>query len=212
MLVLTQTQLDEAVSLLKKGKVLIFPTETTYGMGCDATNTKAVESVFKIKERDSSKVMLVVVPDVEMAKKYLAWNSLINKLAGKYWPGPLTVVAGYIGTILKAGLGKIPSQYFLAPGVISSEDNLAIRVSAHPVLKYLSEKIGRPLVATSANISAAGNSYDSQDLIKIFSDRTEKPDAILDFGQLPPMPPTTIVQATRGVLQVLRQGDVKVEI
>jgi len=212
MLVLEQNQLDEAVALLKKGRVIIFPTETTYGMGCDATNIKAVEKIFKIKERDPSKAMLVVVPDVEMAKKYLAWNNLMNKLAGKYWPGPLTVVASYIGTILKAGLGKIPSQYFLAPGVISSEENLAIRVSAHPVLKYLSEKMGRPLVATSANISSAGNSYDSQELIKIFSDRTEQPDAILDFGQLPSTSPTTIVQATRGVLQVLRQGDVKVEI
>lgn len=212
MLVLKPEQLDMAVALLKKGQVLIFPTETSYGLGCDATNTKAVARVFKIKERDPQKALLVVVPNVEMAKKYLGWNHLMDKLAGKYWPGPLTVVASYIGTILKTGLGKIPSEYFLAPGVITAEENLAVRVSAHPVLKMLSEKLGRPLVATSANVSTAGNLYDSQEIIKIFAERAEKPDAILDFGELPPTPSTTVVRATRGVIQVLRQGDVKVEI
>ena len=212
MLILKQDQLDEAVALLKKGQVIIFPTETSYGLGCDATNPKAVERIFKIKERELNKALLVVVPNVDMAKKYLAWNNLMDKLAGKYWPGPLTVVASYIGAILKVGLGKIPNEYFLAPGVISSEDNLAIRVSAHPVLKFLSEKLGRPVVATSANISATGNSYDSQEVIRIFAERTHQPDAILDLGLLPITPPTTIVSATRGTLQILRQGEVKVEI
>ncbi len=212
MLILKQDQLAEAVAMLKKGQTLIFPTETSYGLGCDATNVKAVEKIFRIKERNTNKALLVVVPDVEMARKYLAWNNFLDKLASKYWPGPLTVVASYIGAILKVGLGKIPSEYFLAPGVISPEDDLAIRVSAHPVLKFLSEQLGRPLVATSANISTAGNLYDSQELIKIFSERAEQPDAILDFGQLPPTPSTTIVSATRGSMNILRQGDVKVEI
>ena len=93
MQILSPDQLEEAAVMLKKGKILVFPTETSYGLGCDATNQSAVDKIFKIKERSADKPLMMVVPEVEMAKKYLAWNSLVDRVAIKYWPGPVTVVA-----------------------------------------------------------------------------------------------------------------------
>ena len=212
MQILSPDQLEEAAVMLKKGKILVFPTETSYGLGCDATNQSAVDKIFKIKERSADKQLMMVVPEVEMAKKYLAWNSLVDRVAIKYWPGPVTVVAEYIGNILKAGLGKIQKVYLLANGVVSDAGTLAVRVTAHPVVKFLSEKLGRPLVATSANIAGAGEIYDSQKLVKVFSTRAVQPDALVDNGLLPHHLPTTLVRIRQGKLEILRQGEVKIEI
>jgi len=83
----------EAIKYLKNGKTIIFPTETSYGLGCDATNQEAVDKIFKIKGRRGDKPLLVVVPTVEMAREWLEWTPLVEKLAEKYWPGALTIVS-----------------------------------------------------------------------------------------------------------------------
>ena len=193
MQILSLNNLSEAVEMLKNGKTLVFPTETSYGLGCDATNQSAVDNIFKIKSRSERKPLLVVVPNVEMAREYLEWNDLLESLSVKYWPGPLTVV------------GKAKGG--LAQGVISPENTLAVRVSAHPVVRYLSENLGRPLVATSANISGAGDSYSAGEIIKSFEQNEIAPDAIIDAGNLPPAKPTTIVSLADGLMKILRQGD-----
>ena len=83
---------EEALEYLESGKTVVFPTETSYGLGCDATNQSAVDMIFKIKGRKSDKPLLVVVPTIEMAKEYIEWSSLLEKLSKLYWPGALTVV------------------------------------------------------------------------------------------------------------------------
>jgi len=213
MRVLDKQNLDEAVKILKQGGILVFPTETAYGLGCDATNQKAVDKIFQIKGRPEDKSILVVVPDVEMAKKYLSWNAWLNKISYKYWPGPLTVVGNFIGAFFaKQGLAKVSRQYFLAKGVVTPSDTIGVRVTAHPVVKYLSEQLGVPLVATSANIAGAGNLYDARAVEEMFTGREFQPDAILDFGILPSNPPTTVVSIVDGAIKILRQGEIKVEI
>src|SRR3989339_315883 len=87
--------LEEIIDLIKAGGVVIFPTETSYGLGCDATNQSAVDKIFAIKGRVGDKPLLVVVPDIKMAKKYLKWNTTLDNLAQKYWPGALTMVGEY---------------------------------------------------------------------------------------------------------------------
>ena len=101
MIILTEQNLFEAVEYLKAGKTIVFPTETSYGLGCDAANQEAVNKIFKIKGRKSDKPLLVVVPTIEMAKKYLVWNNLLEDLASRYWPGPLTLVGKYLEPLLK---------------------------------------------------------------------------------------------------------------
>jgi L-threonylcarbamoyladenylate synthase len=191
--IITSNNLDLAVELLKNGKTLVFPTETSYGLGCDATNQTAVDNIFKIKSRPDRRPLLVVVPTVEMAREYLVWDDLLEDLSAKYWPGPLTIV------------GKAKGG--LAQGVISPDNTVAVRVSAHPVVKYLSENLGRPLVATSANISGAGDLYSAKEIEKIFEQNKIAPDAIIDAGDLSQTKPTTIISVGDGKIKILRQGE-----
>jgi L-threonylcarbamoyladenylate synthase len=193
MQIISLNNLEEAVELLKSGQTLVFPTETSYGLGCDAINQTAVDNIFQIKTRTNRKPLLVVVPTVEMARQYLEWNDLLENLAAKYWPGPLTIV------------GKAKGG--LAQGVISPDNTLAVRVSAHTIVKYLSENLNRPLVATSANISGAGDLYSAKEIETIFEQNEIAPDAIIDAGDLPPAKPTTIISVGDGQIKILRQGE-----
>ncbi len=195
---LKECNLSEVVVELLAGKTLIFPTETSYGLGCDATNQQAVDKIFKIKARDESKSLLVVVSTIEMAKKYLVWNDVLEELAKKYWPGPLTIVGNY----------KLDSG--LAQGVVSKNNTVAVRVTSHPIVKFLSESLGKPIVATSGNVSGAGDIYNAKDAESMFLGKTNQPDIILDFGQLPINLPTTIVDATEDEIKILRQGELKI--
>ena len=191
MKVISNNQLSIAVKYLKQGKILVFPTETSYGLGCDATNQNAVNKIFKIKGRQSDKPLLVVIPSVEMAKKYLVWNDLLSDLSKKYWPGPLTIVSEY------------NKKENLATGVVASDNTVAVRVTNNPIAKFLSEKLGRPVVATSANLADAGEVYDPKK-IEI------KTDIIVNGGVLPHNPPTTIVSVVNNNLQILRQGQLQI--
>ena len=200
MKILKECNLSEAVVELLAGKTMIFPTETSYGLGCDATSQAAADAIFKIKGRSDDKPLLVVVPNVAMAKEYLVWNKAIDVLANTYWPGPLTVV------------GLVKENSGLAKGVVSTLGTVAVRVSPHPIVKFLTESLGKPLVATSANISGAANIYSGTEAEAVFSNSSHQPDIILDGGVLPPVPPTTLVDATGDEIKILRQGELKIEI
>ncbi|MEK7131527.1 MAG: L-threonylcarbamoyladenylate synthase [Patescibacteria group bacterium] len=190
MKVIDQKNLTEAVEALENGQTIIFPTETSYGLGGDATNQEAVDKIFKIKGRKSDKPLLVVVPSIEMAREYLVWNKTVEHIANSYWPGALTVV------------GEWNKKEKLASGIVSANGTIAVRVTNHPVAKFLSEKLGRPVVATSANLADAGDIYDSKKI-------SVKSDILIDGGVLPHNPPTTIVSVVKN-LQILRQGQIKI--
>lgn len=212
MLVLAECNLAAIVSALLNGKTIVFPTETSYGLGCDAVNQQAVDNVFKIKGRQTDKSLLAAVPSIAMAKQYLEWNEAVEELAGKYWPGPLTVIGRYAGSRgkYKSSSKSETVNRKLAAGVVSADNTVAIRVTAHPLLKSITEKLGRPLVATSANLAGAGDAYDAAEISASFRDKNFQPDILLDYGRLPERPPTTIVSVVGGVTKVIRQGDVKI--
>ena len=230
MKILKQNQLDNAVEYLQQGKTLVFPTETSYGLGCDATNQKAVDKIFKIKGRTSDKPLLVAAHTIEMAKKYLVWNDLLEKLANKYWPGPLTIVGEYLSLrgadsdeaisrfcsdnkgIATSLSSFVPRNDNLADGVVSQDNTIAIRVTAHPLLSSIIEKLDRPLVATSANLADAGDIYSASEATKVFSGQNQKPDIIIDSGELPRRLPSTVVSAVGGQLKILRQGELVINI
>lgn len=192
--------LEQIVREFKEGKVLVFPTETSYGIGCDAGNQKAVDRVFKIKNRPKRKPLLVVVPSIEAAKKCLVWNDVLEKLANKYWPGPLTII------------GKCQKDTCMSRGVISGKNCIAVRVTDHPFLKDLLELLGHPLVATSANISDARELYDPVQIGQCFSCRKFQPDFIVDGGLIPDNKPTTLVDVSDGIVKVIRKGDIEILI
>ena len=186
---------DEIVEALKQGKVIVYPTETVYGLGCDATNQNAVDKIFKIKQRQQEKSVLVVASNVDMMVDYISWSKKLHELSDKYWPGPLTVVV------------SARPENELAHGVVAGDGTVAFRITDYPLAVELSKKLDKPLVSTSANISAQESSYDIESILKMFVGQEFQPDIIIDAGELPHHAPSTIVKVDGENLEVLRQGE-----
>jgi L-threonylcarbamoyladenylate synthase len=177
-----QTALQHAVAVLKNGGVVVFPTETAYGLAADPANIKAMRRVYLIKGREPTKHVPFIAADLPMAVRFARLSPPLITLAKKHWPGPLTLV------------GK----------------KAAIRVSAHPVARALSKGLGRPIVSTSANISGEPACYSVRAVKKQFIGRSFQPDFYLDRGVLPRRKPSTLVKEERGKMIVLRQGRIRV--
>ncbi len=181
---------------LKSGQTLVYPTETCYGLGCDALNESAVQKVFSIKKRQAQKSVLVVAAHVSMMREFVQWDPMLDSLANRYWPGPLTVVAPCLSGI------SVPQ------GIVGPDNTIAFRVTDHPLAHELSAKLGRPLVSTSANIASHESPYDIQSVLSMFEDMVDQPDMVIDSGILPHKSPSTIVKVKDGNIVTLRQGEI----
>jgi len=191
--------IKEIAKQVKAGAVIIYPTDTAYAIGCDATNAKAVANIFKIKGRDAGKALPIICADVEMVKKYFLISPEIFSIVSKYWPGPLSTVIGAKNKIAKAVLLK---------------GTAAVRVPNSDIARQLSAILGRPLVATSANVSGKPNCYSVIAFLRQFSHNpfvSIKQKAIaVDAGALKRRKPSTIVRFGKGgTIEVLRKGPVK---
>lgn len=186
----------DIVSQLKQGKTIVYPTETCYGLGCDATNESAVRRLFAIKQRQEDKPMLVLAPALSMIRKYIVWSPRLEELARRYWPGPLTVVADVLGGVT------------LPAGVVGPEGTLAFRVTSHPLAAALGAGLGLPLVSTSANLSATVSPYDSESVRAMFAGALVQPDIVIDAGPLPHHSPSTVVRVAGNRTRILRQGEI----
>lgn len=158
---------DAAAQILQDGGLVAFPTETVYGLGGDARNDRAVARIFEAKGRPRFNPLIVHVPDVETARRYVAWPDAANRLASAFWPGPLTLVLP-----LKPDTG-------LSPLVTADLLTLAIRVPAHPVARRLLQRFGGPVAAPSANPSGRISPTEAAHVAASLSGRIE---AILDGG------------------------------
>ncbi len=184
---------------LKAGKTICYPTETTYGLGCSAFDEHAIAKVFAVKQRQRTKTVLMVVPDVAMARTYILWSPMMDELASKYWPGPLTIVA------------PVHPDAQFPPGIVR-DGTVAFRVTNHPFASSLSEALGSPLVSTSANIAGGDSPYDVEDIKREFAGQEHQPDILIDAGILPERAPSTIVRVLPDRAEILRQGELIVEV
>ncbi|MDP2812125.1 MAG: L-threonylcarbamoyladenylate synthase [bacterium] len=187
--------LQKAVEVLKSGGSIIYPTETSYGLGCDFYNQEALALIYQIKHRDKNKPLPVIIPDITAASYLVDFKEEAKKLALKYWPGPLTLV--------------LPFKYSKWHG--HSDDYLALRVSSHPFASDLVCIFGHPIVSTSANISAKGDSYDPEKIKKQFVGEKFQPDLFINAGKLPVRAPSTIVKFD-GEVKILRQGEINIKL
>lgn len=198
MKVITQdnTDVDDIAQAVGEGKTLVYPTETCYGFGCDATNSDAVGRLFDIKQKQRSKPMLVIMASQEMAMEYVSWSQTLDKIAQVYWPGPLTVVA------------PVAHGITLPVGVMAADGTIAFRISVHPLVESIASKLDVPLVATSANITGQKSPYSIEEVRQQFEQQNLKPDIIIDGGSLPEKLPSTIVRVEGNHLSVVRQGEI----
>lgn len=190
-----EREIANAITVLQKGGVVVFPTETAYGLASDSTNPAAVNRVFAMKGRQKDKALPLIAADLEMVERVATIPSMLRGLCQQHWPGPLTLVLPVMGERLAAGVAR--------------DSTVAIRVSLHPIAQALSAGLGRPIVSTSANRSGQPACYSVEAVKKQFEGR-EGPDVYLDVGSLHPEPPSTIVTVDEdGYLEVVRQGSIE---
>lgn len=191
-------QVKKAEHWLNKGVVIIMPTETCYGIACDATNAEAIAKIYDIKERDRGKFLPMVVASAEQLSQYFEMSDEERAVMEKY--DGLTM-------ILKPKLGAQKKDVVLLPG----QDACAVRVSTNNFVRQLAKKLGRPIIATSANIAGGDSSYDVGSIQKQIVDLEDKVSLVLDAGKLKKKKPSTIVRVNQGKVEVLRQGEVVIE-
>ena len=136
-----EEQVRRALEVLKRGGVILYPTDTVWGIGCDATDSEAVAKIFALKQRDEAKSMIVLL---DRPEQVVRWVREVPAIAWELWEAaegaePLTL-------ILPGGKG-------LAPGLLPPEGSVAIRLVQNEFCRRLIHRLGRPLVSTSANIS-----------------------------------------------------------
>lgn len=170
--------------------VIVYPTDTFYGLGAKCFSQKALHRIFEIKKRPGFKGLPVLVSDLEMAKGMTAGlPPVFYALASRFWPGPLTIV-------LKAA-SHLPAE-LVGPG-----RTIGIRLPAVPWLQALIRETGVALVTTSANISGEGEIDSAQEVIRVFKGKV---DLIVDGGQTPGGKPSTVIDLTGEKPILIREG------
>ena len=192
-----ESRIGDVIEALKHGATLVYPTETCYGLGCDATNVAAVEKMYAIKGRPEGKSLIVIVASLEMMAPYIEVTPTLRQIEKKYWPGAMTVV---VESIVNSGE--------LARGVVSIDGTVAFRVTSHPFARALVTAFGRPLVSTSANLSGEQNLYSAIEVEKTFQNREYQPDVLIDAGVLPITLPSTVIRVAGTEIEILRQGEI----
>jgi len=198
--------MPEIISTLKKGGIIIYPTDTVYGIGANALNENAVEQVFKIKERSLGKPLPIIVKNMTWVKELVFVHPKLEPSLDQIWslgntrdkPGPVTVI--------------LPKKDVVPWIITSKKPNVAIRIPKFKFTDILLGRYGYPLIATSANISGLEPTGDIHRVIDMFKDRIWKPDLIIDAGNLPKSQPSTILDLTTIKPRVIRTGSVNPKI
>ena len=156
-------KIDHAARLLRAGRLVAFPTETVYGLGANALDAEAVARIYAVKRRPATSPLIVHVASIEMAQSLVDWPEIADRLARRFWPGPLTLVlpTPHVGAdaFLRLRSGPAPAEQSsaaLSPRIIpdivtAGLSTVALRMPAHPIALALIRAAGVPLAAPSAN-------------------------------------------------------------
>lgn len=186
---------NEAVKTLQAGGLVIFPTETTYGAGVDATNPEAVQKLLSYKARREGKPLSIAVTDTAMAEQFVELNDSARRLYERFLPGPVTVVSKSLGTV--------------APGVPSEFGTLGVRIPDYQLVLDMVKALGKPITATSANGSGEKRPYSVKEIFDGLSEKQKSLiDLVIDAGTLPPNPPSTVIDTTLSTPVTLRSGEI----
>jgi len=186
-----------ATKLIKEGKILVFPTDTVYGLLADAKNEKVIKRVFKIKKRLKRKPTPIFVKDIRMAKNLAYIDKFQEKFLKKIWPGKVTII--------------LKRKNILPNILFSNKKTIGLRIPNYKLVNNLLEKLDFPLTGTSANISGKPPSTKIKEVINQFKKKKMQPDVILDAGNLKPSLPSTVINLTKRP-KILRQGAEKIKI
>ncbi|MEI5666402.1 L-threonylcarbamoyladenylate synthase [Bosea sp. CCNWLW174] len=182
-----------AAQLLRAGKLVALPTETVYGLAADASDDRAVASIYAAKERPSFNPLISHLPDVDAARRQGLFDAPALALAKAFWPGPLTLVVPASSSCTVCSLAR------------AGLDSVALRVPSHPVARAVLQAAGRPIAAPSANRSGRVSPTQAE---HVFADLDGRIDAVLDAGPTAVGVESSIVACLGGAPRLLRPGGV----
>lgn len=188
----TAASLAEAARLLREGRLVAFPTETVYGLGADATSDEAVSAIYRAKGRPASNPLIVHVADADAAARLAVMDERAQRLAARFWPGPLTLV-----------LPRRPDSG-LSAALSAGLSSVALRVPAHKLAHALLGQAGLPVAAPSANPSGRISPTEARHVAADLGDAVA---AVLDGGPCPVGVESTVIDLSRpGPALLLRPG------
>lgn len=187
--------IKEALDILKKNGLIIFPSDTVYGLLVNATNEEAVKKLIKFKNRPPGKPISVFVSDFFMLERYAYVNNEQKMILKQILPGPFTVVLQSKGKVSKL--------------LESEKGTLGLRLPDYPLIQELVDKFGQPITATSANLSGKPPHYQIETLWRQLPQvKKDIVDCIVDIGKLPRNKPSTVIDLTAPTIKILRRGDI----
>lgn len=185
MQVLSPTELPKIMDTLKEGGVIAYPTETSYGLGCDVGAVEATQRIFQIKQRPQDRSLIMLVKDVSMAQEYVYIPEKAMPLVSACWPGPVTFV------------------------FFSKKDphiTCAVRVSSHSFVQQLFRVYPHPIFSTSLNIHGQSPCYSYQEFTQQFEGTIVLPEVFVDAGALPKVPASLMIDMTKEIPVIIREG------
>ena len=186
---------QEAAEVLRAGGVIVYPTETLYGLGADALNPEAVRRVFEIKKRPPDRAVTVILGSESMLDQVVSSvPPVARRLMDVFWPGPLTLV--------------LPAREGLPELLLAGGSTIGVRVPGDFLCRALASKLGRPITATSANISGEPDLFHPEDLERVLGQQV---DLLIDAGPARSRVPSTVVLVTEAGGRVLREGRISAE-
>jgi len=189
------TSLSLAALYLQQGKIVGFPTETSYGLAVDPENIDAVDRLFDLKKRDSSKALLLLVENTNQLHSLVtAIPPRYLPLIKKYWPGPLTLI--------------FPARESVYNKITAETKTVGVRISPHPVARQLVSAFRKPITATSANVSGKAPARSALEVLSYFGSGV---DYVLDGGATTAGACSTIVGMQNSQLKVIRKGAIEIE-
>ena len=182
----------KSVEIIENGGVIIFPTDTVYGIGCNPYDTNAVKKIYEIKSREKIKSLPVLASSIQIVKQISIIDEFTEKIIKKYWPGPLTLILKLKDKNLKKSLNL--------------EDKIAVRIPNSVCTLKLLNKCNL-LVGTSANVSGDSSFTDPQECMK----NVKNYDVFVDGGTITSKGESTIIEIENEKIQVIREGALKKE-
>jgi len=188
-------EIAKAADAIRAGRIVVFPTETFYGVAVDPFSALAMERLFELKGREAGKTVALIAADAESAFNLASSTPpSARQLADRFWPGPLTLV--------------IPARDGLHESLVGPDGGVGVRVSPHPIALALADTVGHPITATSANLAGQPPASTIATAHAAFGDRVS---VYLDGGELTATAPSTVVACDFSGWRIIRAGAISAE-
>lgn len=181
-----------AAAVLRAGGVILYPTDTLYGLGADAFSDEAVDKIYAIKNREAKKPMHAICADMQMIEEFAEVNDTARKLADKFFPGALTLI--------------LKKKSEVHGGIARHMETIGVRIPGNSFCIEVARSLGKPFTATSANLADQSAAFSVEEILKQLGPAGKLIDLVIDAGPLPMRPPSTVISLATEPPAYLRIG------